>query len=147
MATNLRFVPGRRKDSENPILDGFRFVIDKRKNDTCYWRCSQYKTGCGSRITTVDKQLTSTVPSHNHDAQHAEETVFNAKQSLKRRAATADHPSKYLVSEAVSGMGFEARSKLGCQLSSLTRSAQRSRRAASRHPSNPHAEGCHNGFR
>ena len=35
---------------------------------------------------------------------------------MKRKAAKSDLPSKYLAAEAVSGMGFEARSKLGCQI-------------------------------
>ena len=42
----------------------------------------------------------------------------------------------HVNTEAVSGMGMEARAKLGCQLSS-PRMVQRSRKAANRHPSNP----------
>ena len=61
--------------------------------------------------------------------QNSELTVYIAKQNLKRKAADGDQPTKYLASEAVSGMGLEARAKLGCQLSSLNRMVQRSRRA------------------
>ena len=137
MAANLQFVPGRKKDTENPILNGFRYVLDKRRDDTSYWKCSDLRNGCRARITTTDKQLTSPIPSHSHEVQNAETTVHKAKQNLKRKAAEGDQPTKYLVSEAVSGMGMEARAKLGCQLSSLNRMVQRSRRAANRHPSNP----------
>ncbi|KAL5270850.1 hypothetical protein ACHWQZ_G001497 [Mnemiopsis leidyi] len=59
------------------------------------------------------------------------------KQELKRRAAETDLPTKYLAAETVSGMGFEARSKLGCQISGLSRMARRKRHAVSRHPLNP----------
>ena len=49
---------------------------------------------------------------------------YVAKQNLKRRAAETDLPTKYLAAEAVSGIGFEARSKLGCQISGLARMAR-----------------------
>lgn len=85
----------------------------------------------------MDRQLTSTIPEHSYDVQHSETAVHVAKQTLKRRAAEADHPTKYLVAESVSGMSFETRTKIGCKISSLKRMAQRSRQAAGRHPCNP----------
>ena len=69
------------------------------------------------------------------DANKARRTL--SKQNLKRKASGGDQPTKYLVSEAVGGLGYESRAKLGCQLSSLNRMVQRSRKAANRHPSNP----------
>ena len=108
MATNLQFVPGRKKDTENPVLNGYRFVIDKRRDDSCYWKCADFRKGCRARITTVDKQLTSPVPDHNHEVQNAEMTVYKAKQNLKRKASDGDQPTKYLISETVSGMRLEA---------------------------------------
>ena len=38
MATNLIFVSGK-KNTENPILDGCRFVLDRKRNDYSYWKC------------------------------------------------------------------------------------------------------------
>ena len=74
---------------------------------------------------------------NTHDPPSTEIAVHVAKQTLKRKAAEGDMPTKYLCSEAVSGMGFEARAKLRCQLSPLSRMARRSRQVANRHPSNP----------
>ncbi len=136
MATNFHFVPGRNKDSEIPVLDGFRYCKDKKKDKTTYWKCSQFRKGCRARIITADNHLLSPVPEHNHEVQNAETAIHVAKQTLKRKAAEGDHPTKYLVAEAVAGMGIESRAKLSCQLSSLSRMAQRSRQAANRHPSN-----------
>ena len=132
MATDLQFVPGRKKGYENPILNGFRFTLDGTRNGTSYWKCCLHKTDSfKARITTVDKQLTSPVPDHTHDVQHAETAVHVAKQ--KRRAATADLPTKYLCSDTVSRMGFETRVKLGCRIKSLKRMAQCSRQAVNRY--------------
>ena len=135
MATNLQFIPGRKQGSENPILNGFRYVFDKRSNDTSYWKCSEFRKGCRARIRTVDRQLITPTPDHTHPVHHAETTVHVSKQNLKRKASGGDQPTKYLVSEAVGGLGYESRAKLGCQLSSLNRMVQRSRKAANRHPS------------
>ena len=62
MATNLQFVPGRNAGSENPILNGYRFILNRKKDDSVYWKCALFRTGCSARITTVDKQLMSPVP-------------------------------------------------------------------------------------
>ena len=85
----------------------------------------------------MDKQLISPTPDHTHPVHRTETTVHVAKQNLKRKASGGDQPTKYLVSEAVGSLGYESRAKLGCQLSSLNRLVQRSRKAANRHPSNP----------
>ena len=101
MATNLQFIPGRKQGSENPILNGFRYVFDKRSNDTSYWKCSEFRKGCRARIRTVDRQLITPTPDHTHPVHHAETTVHVSKQNLKRKASGGDQPTKYLVSEAV----------------------------------------------
>ena len=69
----------------------------------CYWKCTDYGKGCRALITTLDKQLTSPVPDHNHEFLNSELTVYRAKQNLKQQAADGDQPTKYLASEAVSG--------------------------------------------
>ncbi len=97
MATDLQFVPARKKRYENPVLNGYRYTLDRTRDGTSYWKCCLNKTdSCKARITTVDKQLTSPVPQHTHDVQHSETAVHVAKQTLKRKAATADLPTKYL---------------------------------------------------
>ena len=90
MATNLQFIPGRKKDTENPVLNGYRYVIDKRRDGNCYWKCTDFTKDCRARITTVDKQLTSPVPDHNHEVQNSELTVYKAKHNLKRKAGMQD---------------------------------------------------------
>ena len=110
MATNLIFVSGKKKNTENPILDGCRFVPDRKRNDSSYWKCALFRGGCRARMTTVDKQLTSSVPVHtNHDVEQASSTVYQRKEELKRKAVDTDLPTISLVADAVSGISFEAR--------------------------------------
>ena len=138
MATNFYFVPAWTTGHEIPVLNGYRFYKERIRDDKYYWKCCCCKThGCKARIQTLDKQLISPVPEHNHDVQHAETEVHKAKQSLKRRAAESDLPTKFLASEVPKGMDQEARAKVGCHPSSLARMARRSRQASNRHPANP----------
>ena len=37
---NQPFVPGRTKDTENPVHNGYRFINYKRRDDSCYWKFS-----------------------------------------------------------------------------------------------------------
>ena len=39
MATDIHFVPARKKGHENPVLNSFRFVLDRSRNGTSYWNC------------------------------------------------------------------------------------------------------------
>ena len=71
------------RGTENPLLDGYRFVLDKKSNDTTYWKCAQFRTGCRARISTNDRQLSSPVPDHDHDPQTAKTNVHVAKQKSK----------------------------------------------------------------
>ncbi|KAL5272462.1 hypothetical protein ACHWQZ_G000610 [Mnemiopsis leidyi] len=73
--------------------------LDKKKNETTYWKCADLRKGCRGPTSTLDDQLTSPAPDHSHDS------VFQAKQSLKGKAAQAYLPTKFPCSEAVSGLG------------------------------------------
>ena len=39
------FVPERTKNTENPVHNGYRFVIDKRRDDSSYWKFSDFRKG------------------------------------------------------------------------------------------------------
>ena len=69
--------------------------------------------------------------------QQAEITVHRAKVQLKSRAATSDMTTKRIVAQTVSGLDFESRAKLACQLNCLGKMARSSKTAANRHPPNP----------
>ena len=49
------FVPERSKDTENPVHNGYRFVIDKRRDDICYWKFSRLQKGLLSPNYTSGK--------------------------------------------------------------------------------------------
>ena len=83
-----------------------------------------------------DTTVTSTKP-HSHPPTPAENSVFKAKQGLKRKASDTDLPTKHLVADAVEPLSFEALSKLNCQQASLAKMARTARTKANRHPVAP----------
>ena len=111
MAPTVTFVPGRKKNQFNAVLDGFRFCKNKKKNGNTYWgqlaiflhdlfccwtpppprptyyRCTFFSSGCKARITlNENNDLVSPTPDHNHESQVAETHVHVVKQDLKSPA-------------------------------------------------------------
>ena len=131
MTSTITFIPGRTTGSRNVIHDGYRYCLDEK----IYWRCTD-KT-CSGRLNLVnDTTVTSTKP-HSHPPTPAENSVFKAKQGLKRKASDTDLPTKHLVADAVGPLYFEALSKLNCQQASLAKMARTARTKADRHPVAP----------
>ena len=138
MAPTVTLVPGRKKNQFNAVLHGFRFCKNKKKNGNTYYRCTFFSSGCKARITLDENNdLVSSTPDHNHESQVAETHVHVVKQDLKRKAATSDLPTKYLVAEATGRLNEETRQKLNCDLNALYKMTRSSRAAANTHPANP----------
>ena len=140
LQTTINMAPtvGRKKNQFNAVLDGFRFCKNKKKNGNTYYRCTFFSSGCKARITLDENNdLVSPTPDHNHESQVAETHVHVVKQDLKRKAATSDLPTKYLVAEATGRLNEETRQKLNCDLNALYKMTRSSRAAANTHPSNP----------
>ena len=139
MTSTITFIPGRTTGSRNVIHDGYRYCLDKKRDEKTYWRCTD-KT-CSGRLNLVnDTTVTSTKP-HSHPPTPAENSVFKAKQGLKRKASDTDLPTKHLVADAVGPLSFKAQSKLNCQQAqaSLAKMARTARTKANRHTVAPHS--------
>ena len=134
----ITIVPGRKAGHSIVIINGYRYTNDGKRGNKTYMKCVLYSNGCRAHITLMDGELITPVPDHpTHDVQHSETYVHVSKQSLKKNAAQTDHPTKRLVAQAVSGMNFETRSKLNCQIRSLGKMARESRWIAHSYPTSP----------
>ena len=123
-------VPGRKAGHSNVIINGYRYTNDRKRGNKTYMKCVLYSNGCRARITLMDGELITPVPDHpTHDGQHSKTYVH-----VSKNAAQTDHPTKRLVAQVVSGMTFETRSKLNCQIRSLGKMARESRRIAHSYP-------------
>ena len=40
MSSTITFIPGRTSGPRNVIHDGYRYCLDKKRDDKTYWRCS-----------------------------------------------------------------------------------------------------------
>mgnify|MGYP001031700624 CR=1 FL=1 len=70
-----------------------------------------------------DTTVTNLKP-HLHPPTPAANSVYTAKQNMKRKASDTDLPTKHLIADAVGPLSFEAMSKLNCQQESLAKMAR-----------------------
>ena len=90
--STITLIPGRTTVSRNVIHDGFRYCLNKKPDEKTYWRCTD-KTFCGRFNLVNETTVTSTKP-HSHPPTPAENSVFKAKQGLKRKASDTDLPTQ-----------------------------------------------------
>ena len=112
MTSTISFVPGRTARSRNVIHEGYRYCLDRKRDEKSYWKCVD-KT-CSGRLSLVDDTTVTSTKPHMHPTTPAENSVHCAKQTMKQKAASTDHPTKHLVADAVGPLSFEALSKLNC---------------------------------
>ena len=136
-SSDLSFVPGRRTGCQNAVLDGHRYFLDRKRADKEYWKCTLYKVGCTARITTEQRQLQSSPPTHTHEVQHSEIKCHVVKQNLKRKAVISDAPTRDVVADSTKLLRDEEFAKMGCKPSSLNRMARKARYKSRDYPSNP----------
>ena len=53
MTSSITFIPGRTTGSRNVIHDGYRYCLDKKRDEKTYWRCTD-KT-CSGRLNLVNE--------------------------------------------------------------------------------------------
>ena len=132
MSSTITFIPGRTSGSRNVIHDGYRYCLDKKRDDKTYWRFID-KT-CSGRLSLMnDNTVTNSKPYLHHPTP----AVHTAKQNMKRKASDTDLPTKHLIADAVGPLSFEAMSKLNCQQESLAKMAHTARTKVMRHPVAP----------
>ena len=49
MPTTVTFVPGRKKNQRNPVIDGHRFTKDRSRNGNTYYKCTLFTSSRASR--------------------------------------------------------------------------------------------------
>jgi len=131
----LEYVPGKR-GSRNVVWRGHRYTKDRQRDQKSYWRCTLRHHGCSARLT-LDGDTPTNTPVHTHGEQQAEILVHKAKVSLKKKAATSDQSTKFLVASTTAGLDFETSSKMNCTPNALGKMARLARQKANRHPINP----------
>ena len=90
---------------------------------------------------TLDGDTPCSTPVHNHGEQQAEITLYKAKVSLKKKAATSDHRTKFLVASTVVGLDFECKAKLNCTPNTMGKTTRLARKKSNHHPYFPETPG------
>ncbi|XP_055849720.1 uncharacterized protein LOC129914472 [Episyrphus balteatus] len=80
------------------VRDGYRFHLEKQKDDKAYWCCAERKSlRCKARMITAEREaehlITSSVNDHSHAPLAFEKEVAKANFLLKTKAKEAQPPS------------------------------------------------------
>ena len=134
-STTVTFIPGKR-GALNAVVDGYRYAKNRRYKENVYYRCVEQST-CSARITLTDGVLTSSLPDHSHPSQEAAIAVLGVKNTIKKRSAETDMPTKEIVADSLGALDFEGNANLNCQINALSKMSRLSRQKANRNPPVP----------
>ena len=67
------------------MLDGYAYVVDKRKDDVTYWRCER-KGNCGGRLKTENDVIQREASNHSHPPDAGHNLSLKTVQKIKSRA-------------------------------------------------------------
>ena len=80
----------RTSGSRNVIHDGYRYCLDKKRDD------STGKT-CSGRLNLMNDTTVTNLEPHLHPPTSVANSVYTAKQNMKRKASDTDLPMKHLI--------------------------------------------------
>ena len=135
VSSTITFISGRTSGPRNVIHDGYRFCLDKKRDDKTYWRCTD-KTYSGRLNLMNDTAVTNSKP-HPHPLTPAANSVYTAKQNMKRKASDTDLPTKHLITDVIGPLSFKAMTKPKNQRESLAQMA-----STARAPDKGHKASC-----
>ena len=73
----VTFVPGRKRNHINVVIDGYRFTKDRYRNKNTFFKCTCFHRGCKARIKVDENyNLISPIPSHNHQCMEKKKINF-----------------------------------------------------------------------
>ena len=76
-STTVAFVPGRKTNHINVVINGYRFTKDYSRNKNAFFKCTCFHRGCKARIKVEEHyNLISPTPSHNHQCMEKKKTNF-----------------------------------------------------------------------
>ena len=75
--------------------------------------CLQLLNGTVNMLCS-DKFNSSSLPDHSHSSQETAIAVLTVKNTIKKRAAETDMPTKEIVADSLRSLDFEEINKLNC---------------------------------
>ena len=91
MSSTVTFISWRTSGSRNFIHDGYRYCLDKKRDDKTYWRCTD-KT-CPGRLNLMNDTTVTSMEPHSHPLTPAANSIHTAKL----KASDTDLPMKHLI--------------------------------------------------
>jgi len=96
---SLRFVKGQR-NKNHLVWDGFRYQMDKKIKEKCYFRCVLVKSSapCPGKVHLIGEKVVFDNKNHNHAPHVAEIEVKEKMQQIKERSKTTCETPSQIIS-------------------------------------------------
>uniref|UniRef100_T1JMR8 FLYWCH-type domain-containing protein n=1 Tax=Strigamia maritima TaxID=126957 RepID=T1JMR8_STRMM len=126
------------RDKPKLCLNGYAYIIEKRKPDKIYWKCEIHYMSCGGRLTTTHDVIQPQIligpneHSHNPDATHCD--VIRITNNMKKRALDTYEPPGQIIHASLAAEIMEVKLALPTA-NALTQIVKRSR--SSKYPKEP----------
>ena len=102
-----KLVDVRTRGHQNVLYHSFRYTLNKKKGDNCYWKCVE-KT-CKGKLNISGG------------------TTITGRQQVKRKSEQTSEPSKKPIRNLVGDLSWEAKAKILVDEAFLKKSVQRAR--------------------
>ena len=93
------------------MLDGYCYVVDRKRGDVTYWRCEE-RGSCGGRLKTKDDVVQGTPSQHSHASDPARTASLKAVNAIKEKAKSSDEVTSTIIQNCTSDFPLSAAGSL-----------------------------------
>ncbi|XP_028415511.1 uncharacterized protein LOC114538576 [Dendronephthya gigantea] len=109
------------------LFEGYVYVLDKKKEESAYWRCEKHKE-CSCRLSTLADTLWHQPSKHSHLPDPARVAVQRAVSAMKYRAENSEDSTRNIIQNCTQDFPLAAAGSLP-QKETLARMIRRKRKA------------------
>lgn len=93
------------------LLDGYAYIVDRRKDSITYWRCER-KGRCGGRLKTKYDVVQGEASNHSHPPDTARNWSLKTVNKIKEKAKNSEERTSTIIQNSTSDYPLNAASAL-----------------------------------
>ena len=109
------------------LYEGFVYVLDKKKEETSYWRCERRKE-CSGRLSTLLDTLWQEPSAHSHPPDPSRVSVERAVSAMRHRTENSEESTGNIIQNCTQDFPLAAAGSLP-KRETLARMIRRKRKA------------------
>ena len=99
------------RGSDKILLDGYSYILDRKRENKSYWRCSD-RGKCGSRLTTNGSEILIPATKHSHPPDLGRISAIKMVDRIKTKARESDEITSAIMQQCTQDFPLDATSSL-----------------------------------